>query len=581
MNENAGIYNGMDRYECRKKVVEDLEAQGLLVKIEEHQHAVGHCHRCDTTIEPLVSRQWFVKMKPLAEPAIRAVKEGDIKFVPERFTRIYVSWMENIRDWCISRQLWWGHRIPVWYCDDCGEIICSRNDPEACPSCSNKELRQDEDVLDTWFSSALWPFSTMGWPDASSHDLKYFYPTTVLVTGRDIIFFWVARMIFSGLEFTGKIPFEFVNIHGLIMDGLGRKMSKSLGNGIDPIEVIDKYGADTLRFSLVTGSTPGNDIRFHWDKVENTRNFANKIWNASRFVIMNLQAFEGRELKRDDLSTADRWMFSRLNKCIATITDSLELFDHGEAASRLYDFIWDEFCDWYIELVKGDLNSDDKGRRAVVQNVLCLVLTDIVKLLHPFMPFISEEIYQYLPGHSVTLMLESWPQIRPDFQDDSAVESMNRAMEIIRAIRNVRSEFVVNPGSSVECLVVSSDNGIASDISSCSAYISRMARLNKLTIADYVADPSMVCASAVLPYCEILVPLAGLIDFEKETARLTKELNNVLADISKIEAKLQNEKFTARAPAEVVAKEKGRVEELITKRDGLLKRINVLQARQE
>lgn len=576
MNENAGRYQGMERYECRQKVVEDLEKLGLLVRIDDHQHAVGHCHRCDTTIEPLVSRQWFVKMKPLAIPAIQAVVDGRIKFVPERFTRIYINWMENIRDWCISRQLWWGHRIPVWYCDDCGEMICSRVDPEVCPQCGNSSLRQDEDVLDTWFSSALWPFSTMGWPDENNSDLKTFHPTTVLVTGRDIIFFWVARMIFSGLEFTGQIPFKYVNIHGLIMDALGRKMSKSLGNGIDPIEVIDKFGADTLRFAMVTGSTPGNDIRFHWEKVENTRNFANKIWNASRFVIMNLDSYQERLLHMNDLSMADRWILSRLNTCIDKITGALEAFDHGEAASLVYDFIWDEFCDWYIELVKNDLNSGDAERRQVVQNVLCLVLTDILKLLHPFMPFITEEIYQFLPGHGPTIMLESWPRVRPEFNDEQSVQSMGQIMDVIRVIRNVRSEFNVNPGTGVDAIVMVNESDRAARFQAGAAYLTRLARLKSLQVVDGFEDRDMVSASAVLPFAEVLVPLAGLIDFAREKSRLQKDLDNTMKDLAKIEAKLENQGFLAKAPAEVVAKEQSRQQELIIKRDGLNKRLSIL-----
>lgn len=576
MNENTGRYQGMDRYQCRKKVIEDLEAQGLLVKVDDHQHAVGHCHRCDTTIEPLVSRQWFVRMKPLAEPAISAVVEGRIKFVPERFTRIYVNWMENIRDWCISRQLWWGHRIPVWYCDNCGEIICSRSDPESCPQCANSQLRQDEDVLDTWFSSALWPFSTMGWPDENSPDLQAFHPTSVLVTGRDIIFFWVARMIFSGLEFTGEIPFRYVNIHGLILDAQGRKMSKSLGNGIDPIDVIEKYGADTLRFSVVTGSTPGNDIRFHWEKVENTRNFANKIWNASRFVIMNLAGYQARAISLEDLSTADRWILSRLNNCITRITASLEAFDHGDAASLVYDFVWDEFCDWYIELVKNDLNSGDEDRRQVVQNVLCTVLTDILKLLHPFMPFVTEELYQFMPGHGQTIMLESWPRPRQEYQDDQAVEAMGQIMEIIRAIRNVRSEFNVNPSTAIDVFLAVTDAGKARRLQADSAYLSRLARINSLQFVDGFDDQQMVSASAVLPYAEILVPLAGLIDFQKERARLEKDLAGTINELARIEGKLGNQSFLAKAPAEVVEKENNRREELLNKREGLARRLSIL-----
>ena len=399
MNEQAGPYADMEREECRRAVLADLEKQGYLVRIDEHQHAVGHCQRCNTVIEPLVSRQWFVKMKPLAEPAIQTVLDDEIRFIPERFTRIYINWMENIRDWCISRQLWWGHRIPVWYCQECGEVICSKKDPLECPQCASSDLKQDEDVLDTWFSSALWPFSTLGWPEETP-DMQKFYPTSVLVTGRDIIFFWVARMIFSGLEHTGKVPFYEVNIHGLILDAQGRKMSKSLGNGIDPIEVIEKYGADTLRFSMLTGVTPGNDIRFHWDKVENTRNFANKIWNASRFALMNLDDYQPIESESKEYNLADRWILSRYQMTVQQVTELLEKYNLGDAARVLYDFIWDEFCDWYIELAKPRLTqNNDQRDRAVVQQVLHDVLMGTLRLLHPFMPFISEEIYR-LPQHN-------------------------------------------------------------------------------------------------------------------------------------------------------------------------------------
>ncbi|MDD3889911.1 MAG: valine--tRNA ligase [Syntrophomonadaceae bacterium] len=576
MNENAGKYQGLDRYECRKAIVKDLEEQGYLLKVEEHQHAVGHCQRCNTVIEPIISKQWFVKMKPLAEPAIQKVLDGEIKFVPERFTKIYINWMENIRDWCISRQLWWGHRIPVWYCQDCGEVICTKTDPECCPKCGSKDLHQDEDVLDTWFSSALWPFSTLGWPD-NTKDLEYYYPTSVLVTGRDIIFFWVARMIFSGIEHMGKIPFHHVNIHGLILDAQGRKMSKSLGNGIDPIEVIEKYGADTLRFSLITGVTPGNDVRFHWDKVENTRNFANKIWNASRFVLMNLEGYEPVDIDDSELTIADRWIISRLNMKVEEITGLLERYDLGEAARALYDFIWDEFCDWYIELAKPRLfNPSSPREKLVVQNVLHDVLVDILRILHPFMPFISEEIYQYLPGHSNTIMLDSWP-----IKDDNqvwleSVEQMQQIMSVIRAIRNIRAEFNINPGSKVRVVALMHDKNLTKIFIKNSSYIEQMAGVDNLSIVETLTEKPRQAVSALTAIADIYVPLEGVIDIDKEIARLEKDLKNADSDLSKALGKLSNDNFLSRAPQEVIEKERGKAEEARNKKEGILQRLEIL-----
>lgn len=575
MNENAGPYAGMERYECRRQVVADLEKQGLLVKIDEHRHSVGHCQRCDTTIEPMVSTQWFVRMKPLAEPAIRSVVEGDIKFIPERFTKVYLNWMENIRDWCISRQLWWGHRIPVWYCDDCGEVICSKTDPEHCPGCNSQQLRQDEDVLDTWFSSALWPFSTLGWPENTS-DLQAFYPTSVLVTGRDIIFFWVARMIFSGLEHTGQAPFADVNIHGLILDAQGRKMSKSLGNGIDPIEVIEKYGADTLRFAMITGVTPGNDVRFHWDKVENTRNFANKIWNASRFVMMNLNGFEEIPLQEADLTLADRWILSRLSITAEEITRLLEKYDLGEAAKTLYEFIWDEFCDWYIELAKPRLGKQaDPSTRMIVQNVLYRVLTGILRLLHPFMPFITEEIYQNLPGHSTTIMLDAWP--RSEQVWPQAAEEMQQLMSIIRALRNIRAEFNVAPSSKITALIVPRDVNQKAVFEENRDYMLTLAGLSDVQIVEHLETKPAQAVSALTSWAEVYVPLEGIIDIQKEIARLEKELNSAELDVQKAEGKLNNEGFLSRAPQEVIEKEKAKAAEARAKKEGILQRLEILK----
>ena len=575
MNENAGQYEGLDRSECRQKVVADLEALGLLEKIEPHQHAVGHCQRCETIIEPMISKQWFVRMKPLAEPAIRRVVEGDIRFVPERFTKIYLNWMENIRDWCISRQLWWGHRIPVWYCDQCGEIICSKTDPDRCPSCESDQLRQDEDVLDTWFSSALWPFSTLGWPEETK-DLETFYPTSVLVTGRDIIFFWVARMIFSGLEQTGQVPFYDVNIHGLILDAQGRKMSKSLGNGIDPIEVIDKYGADTLRFALITGVTPGNDVRFHWEKVENTRNFANKIWNAARFVLMNLEGYEPVEVAEEDLTLADRWIISRLANTAEDVTRLLEEYDLGEAAKTLYEFIWDEFCDWYIELAKIRLGqSADFRHRLVAQNVLLQVLFDTLRLLHPFMPFITEEIYQNLPGHNDTIILDAWPvkgQVWPE-----AVEDMQQLMSVIRNLRNIRAEFNVAPGTPINTIILVRDQGKMALFENNQEYMQRLAQVKKIEVVNNLDTKPAQAVSALTAWTEIYVPLEGIIDIEREIVRLEKELKATEADLQRAESKLGNANFLAKAPQEVIAKENAKAEEARVKREGILQRLEILK----
>jgi valyl-tRNA synthetase len=575
MNENAGAYQGLSRDECRRRVVEDLSKGGYLVKTEEHQHAVGHCQRCDTIIEPLISTQWFVKMKPLAEPAIERVLAGETRFVPERFTRIYTNWMENIRDWCISRQLWWGHRIPVWYCQDCGEVICSRTEPAACTMCQGSNLVQDEDVLDTWFSSALWPFSTLGWPD-DTQDMRFYYPTSVLVSGRDIIFFWVARMIFSGIEHTGKTPFGVVNIHGLVLDGLGRKMSKSLDNGIDPIEVIEKYGADTLRFSLTTGVTPGNDVRFNWEKVENTRNFANKIWNASRFVMMNLDGYEHIELGEKDLTLADRWIISRLNTRMAAVTAMLEKYDFGEAARELYEFIWDEFCDWYIELAKPRLfNRAQERSRLAAQNVLVAVLMDILRGLHPFMPFITEEIYQHLPGHHDTIMLDAWPAGSAVWP--VAVRDMQLIMQIIRSIRNIRAEFSVNPGTPLQALVVAADKAVRSMLISNHSLIADMANLQEVRIAEQLDNKPQQAAVSLLAEAEIYVPLGGAIDVDKEVQRLLKEMKTAETEMAKADAKLNNPQFVAKAPAEVIAKEQGKLLEANAKREGIFQRLQVLK----
>ncbi len=577
MTENAGPYQGLDRYACRRQVIKDLEAGGSLLQVENHRHAVGHCQRCDTVIEPLVSTQWFVRMKPLAEPAIQKVLNGETRFIPERFTKIYINWMENIRDWCISRQLWWGHRIPVWYCQECGEVICSKEDPEQCPNCASAGLKQDEDVLDTWFSSALWPFSTLGWPDKTK-DLELFYPTSVLVTGRDIIFFWVARMIFSGIEHMGEMPFYDVNIHGLILDGQGRKMSKSLNNGIDPIEVIEKYGADTLRFSLITGVTPGNDVRFHWDKVENTRNFANKIWNASRFVLMNLEGFAAIKPELEELNLADRWILTRLQLTITEVSELLDKYDTGEAARRLYEFIWDDFCDWYIELAKPRLVSTANPReRLVVQNVLRDVLVEILQLLHPFMPFITEEIYQFLPAHEATIMLVPWPESKKNFIWLTELERMQQMMQAIRALRNIRSEFNINPSVYIKAIMVVPDDARRQAFIDNQDVIKQMARLEQIELLKILDKKPEQAVSALLSLAEIYVPLEGIIDIEKEMRRLLKELKTVESELQKAENKLKNSKFLLKAPPGVIEKEKGKKEEAINRKEGILQRLQLLK----
>ncbi|MGI9950884.1 valine--tRNA ligase [Moorellaceae bacterium AZ2] len=575
MTEEAGPYAGMERYACRQQVVRDLERMGYLVKVEEHTHSVGHCYRCDTTIEPLVSPQWFVRMKPLAEPAIRAAREGRVRFVPERFTKIYLNWLENIRDWCISRQLWWGHRIPVWYCQQCGEVICSTTDPEECPSCRSTALEQDPDVLDTWFSSALWPFSTMGWPDRT-RELDLYYPTSVLVTGRDIIFFWVARMIFMGLEFMEEVPFREVLIHGLVLDALGRKMSKSLGNGVDPMEVIDEYGADTLRFMLVTGNTPGNDLRFHPERLESTRNFCNKIWNAARFVLLNLQDYDP-ERKAAPYTLADRWILSRLAGVVQQVTSNLEDYEIGEAARLIYDFFWGEFCDWYIELAKSRLYGEDLAAKATAQKVLVEVLGTSLQLLHPFMPFITEEIWHHLPGNRPSIMVSPWPQAQPELYDAAAEGAMTLIIEVIRAIRNLRSEMRVTPGRKARVLLVAQSSATRRVLEEARDYLAALARVEPVEVVASLKRPPVKAATAVTGGVEIYLPLEGLVDFQKEIARLEKELAAVQKELEQVRRKLSKPDFVAKAPVEVVAKERAKEEELVDKEEALRGRLRSLR----
>ncbi|MHB1421277.1 MAG: valine--tRNA ligase [Bacillota bacterium] len=576
MTDEAGPYQGMDRYQCREELVAELQALGVLLKIEEHSHAVGQCYRCDTVIEPLVSRQWFVKMKPLAEPAMQAALDGNVRFVPERFTRVYLGWLENIRDWCISRQLWWGHRIPVWYCQQCNEVICSVKIPEHCPQCGSEQLEQDPDVLDTWFSSALWPFSTLGWPDQTL-DLEKFYPTSVLVTGRDIIFFWVARMIFMALEFKGEVPFKEIFIHGLVLDAQGRKMSKSLGNGVDPIEVIDQYGADSLRFMLVTGNTPGNDLRFNFERLEGSRNFANKIWNATRFALINLADYQ--EPSGDhSLTLADKWILNNYNNTVETVTRFLDSFELGEAARTIYEFVWGGLCDWYIELIKPRLyGREDPASRATAQHVLRYVLGGSMQLLHPFMPFVTEEIWHHIPGSTGNLITASWPEKLPELSFPEAEARMTFVMEIIRNIRNIRGEMNVPPGKSVEVIAVAPGHE-AQVLEAVRTYLANLAKVESLRIESTLIEKPARAATAVVGNVTIYVPLEGLIDFEKEIRRLDKELASVEKDLGAVERKLANSEFLSKAPGEIIDKERIKQVEMATKRKALHDRLEFLRS---
>ena len=573
MNQNAGRFEGMTALECRKAVVAELESAGLLVKVEDYAHNVGTCYRCHQTVDPVTSTQWFVKMEPLARPAIEAVRSGRTKFVPERFSKTYYNWMENIRDWCISRQLWWGHRIPAWYCDQCGETIVSKEAPTVCPKCGCGHLRQDEDVLDTWFSSALWPFSTLGWP-RETEDLKYFYPTDMLVTGYDIIFFWVARMIFSGIEQMGEPPFHTVLIHGLVRDDKGRKMSKSLGNGVDPLEIIDQYGADALRFSLAMGVSPGNDTRFSIEKVESARNFANKVWNASRFVLMNTQTRE--TIEPAALLLPDQWILSRMNKAVAEVSAHMEDGDFGMAAQKIYDFAWSEFCDWYIELAKGRLMGGDESQKRNVRAVLMYVLEGLIKLLHPFMPYLTEEIYQHLPGHDGMLILAQWPEAKPEYDFAREERQMEGLMEIIRAIRNLRAEMNVQPGKRTHITLIP-ENGWEDTLALAEPYLQRLAGASDVQLGGKDALAGEKVVSAVCAAGEIRIPLGELVDFEKEIARLEKEKKNLEGEIARANGKLNNPGFLSKAPAALVEQERAKLSTNESMRKSLEQRIQDLR----
>lgn len=559
LNENAGKYCGLSREEARKAIVKDFDEGGYLVKIDDHHNAVGHCERCKTVIEPMLSKQWFVAMEELAKPALEAYEKGDLHFVPERFGKIYTHWLENIRDWCISRQLWWGHRLPVYYCDDCGEVMVSKEAVHTCTACGSKNVRQDEDSLDTWFSSALWPFSTMGWPD-STPDLDFYYPTDVLITGYDIIFFWVIRMVFSAIEITGELPFTDVYLTGLIRDEQGRKMSKSLGNGIDPLDVIDQYGADALRFTLITGSTPGNDMRFSYKRVESNRNFCNKLWNASRFVLMNLpEDFYDAKVIEEKLHSEDRWILTRVDETIVEVQEKIEKYDIGMAAEAVHDFIWDEYCDWYIEMVKPRLYGDDIEDREVVYGVLLDVLEKILKMLHPFMPFITEEIYAFLPSTKEDLIVSAWPESGV-YKYDEDVEKISNLREAIRGIRNAKAEMDIEPFRKSKLYLLTDDDARAEVYDELKAHFANLANctaIERIPDRDAVSDDVI---SVVVEKAELFLPMKDLVDYDKEAQRLKKDMEKTEAEIERAEKKLANENFVSKAKPEVVQKEREKLE---------------------
>ncbi len=550
-------YAGMDRYEARKAIVEDLKAEGALVEIEDYSHNVGTCYRCHTTVEPRVSLQWFVKMEDLAKPAIEAVKSKETKFVPEHFDKTYYHWLENIKDWCISRQLWWGHRIPAFYCDDCNETVVTKDAAPVCPKCG-KPMRQDPDTLDTWFSSALWPFSTLGWPD-KTEDFEYFYPTSTLVTGYDIILFWVIRMMFSGIEHTGKAPFNTVLIHGLVRDSQGRKMSKSLGNGIDPLEVIDKYGADALRLTLVTGNAPGNDMRFYWERVESSRNFANKVWNASRFIMMNLDKAEVKDVSLDKLTDADKWILSKVNTLAAEVTDNMENYDLGVAVSKIYDFIWEEFCDWYIEMVKPRLYNDEDDTKAAALWTLKTVLINSLKLLHPYMPFITEEIFCNLSDEE-SIMISSWPVFKEEWNFKDEEKAVETIKEAVRGIRNTRTGMNVPPSRKAKVYVVTQDDAVADIFIKGNVFFTTLAYASDVTIQSDKSGIDDDAVAVLIPKASLYIPFAELVDIEKEIERLKSEEKRLEGELKRVNGMLGNEKFVSKAPAAKIQEEKDKLE---------------------
>ena len=581
MTEDAKIvddypkYAGMDRYEAREAIVKDLEAEGALVKIEDYSHNVGTCYRCHTTVEPRVSKQWFVKMKELAEPAIEAVKKGDTRFVPEHFDKTYFHWLEGIKDWCISRQLWWGHRIPAFYCDECGEMVVTKEDRAVCPKCG-KPMRQDPDTLDTWFSSALWPFSTLGWPEKTP-ELEYFYPTDVLVTGYDIIFFWVVRMMFSGLEHMGEVPFKNVLIHGLVRDSQGRKMSKSLGNGIDPLEVIDKYGADALRLTLVTGNAPGNDMRFYWERVEASRNFANKVWNASRFIMMNLDKAEAKAVSLDELTPADKWILSKLNTLAKDVTENMENFDLGVAVGKIYDFIWEEFCDWYIEMVKPRLYNDEDTTKAAALYTLKTVLIESLKLLQPYMPFITEEIFCNLQDEEESIMISNWPVYKEEFSfpvEENAIETIKEA---VRGIRNTRTSMNVAPSRKAKVYVVSAEESLRGIFENGRVFFAALGYASEVIVQDNKNGIDSDAVSVVIPNGTIYMPFAELVDIAKEIERLENEEKRLNGELARVNGMLSNERFVSKAPAAKLQEEKDKLEKYTQMMEQVKERLSHLR----
>ena len=580
INKEGGRYAGMERYEAREAIVKDLEEQGYLVKVVPHSHNVGTHDRCHTTVEPLIKQQWFVRMEELAKPAIEAVKNGELRFVPERFDKIYLHWLENIRDWCISRQIWWGHRIPAYYCDECGEVVVAKSVPDKCPKCGCTHFTQDEDTLDTWFSSALWPFSTLGWPE-HTEDLDYFYPTDVLVTGYDIIFFWVIRMVFSGYEHTGKSPFHTVFIHGLVRDSLGRKMSKSLGNGIDPLEIIDQYGADALRMTLMTGNAPGNDMRFYNERVEASRNFANKVWNASRFIMMNLGDKELKKPEDFKLRPGDRWIISKCNNLVKEVTENMDKFELGIALSKIYDFLWDEFCDWYIELAKYRIYHADEDAESANDALWTLreVLKDSLKLLHPYMPFVTEEIYSKLVPEEESLMMSRWPVYEEKHHFPMAENIVEHFKEIIRGVRNVRAEMNVPNSRKATVYVVCEDQQLCTGLSFLSNSAVMMAAANEFIIQNDKAGIAEDAVSIVVPDATVYVPLEELIDFDQEIERLTKEETRLSKEIARAEGMLKNEKFVSKAPKDKVQEEREKLEKYRQMKEQVSERLDGLKAK--